>query len=109
MSAYETNDPVFQHSRREALVILVLWGISFAWTVPYCYVNGYQAPGVPEDLGMTLGIPSWVFWGVAVPWIVCGAISILLCLFFIRNDDLGHADDEPPSVAGDVSGPHPQE
>jgi hypothetical protein len=94
MSAYETDDPVYQHSRREALVILVLWGISFAWTVPYCYFTGYQAPGSLQELQTTLGIPSWVFWGVAVPWVVCGVVSILLCLFFIRDDDLGHAEDE---------------
>lgn len=96
MPADDTLDPVYRHSRREALVILALWMLSFAWTVTYSYVNGYATAESPRELEMTLGIPSWVWWGIAVPWIVSGIVSILMCLFFIQDDGLGHAADEVP-------------
>ncbi|MCA8997495.1 MAG: DUF997 family protein [Planctomycetaceae bacterium] len=91
------DDPVYLHSRREALLILLLWGLSFFWTVPYCYLRGYQTLSNPEDLRLVWGMPAWVTWGVAVPWITCGILSILICLFVIRDDDLGHAGDEADS------------
>ena len=87
-----TDDPVYRHALREAFVILALWGTSFAWTVPYCYTHGYtREDGTVETV---LGIPAWVWWGVALPWIVMGVIAILLCLVFIQDDDLGHTADE---------------
>jgi len=88
------DDPVYRHSLREAFVILALWALSFAWVVGYSYVAGYPKPG--EQVEIYGGLPTWVLWGVAVPWVVSGMIAIILCLGFIRDDDLGHADDEVP-------------
>lgn len=94
------DDPVFLHSRREAIVILIVWGLCFAWTVPYCYLNGYETPAKPEDLKIVLGMPAWVFWGIAVPWAIAGLVSIALCLWFIRDDDLGEEADEVSAGGG---------
>lgn len=88
------DDPVFLHSRREAVVILLVWVACFAWVVPYSYLQGYTAPASPEHLDLVLGVPAWVFWGVVGPWIVAGAVSIGLCLWFIQDDELGA---EPPA------------
>lgn len=90
------DDPVYIHSRNEAIVILIVWAISFAWTVPYCYFTGYQTTTESWELSLTWGLPSWIVWGVAVPWCTAGVVSILLCLFYIKDDDLGQADDELP-------------
>jgi hypothetical protein len=93
------DDPLFLHSRREAIVILAVWGAFFAWVVPYCYVFGYTAPANPAELPLVLGMPAWVFWGVGVPWVTAGLVSIVLCLWFIQDDDLGAApEDEEPSA-----------
>lgn len=89
-------DPVYVHSRREASVILIVWALSFAWTVPYCYFFGYRTTNDNWELSMTLGLPSWIVWGVAFPWVVSGVVSIYLCLFYIKDDDLGQAEDELP-------------
>ena len=89
-----TADPVYVHSKREGIVILVIWALGFAWTVPYCYLTGFQTTTENWELTMTWGIPSWVFWGIAFPWFISGVLSILLCLFYIKDDDLGQADDE---------------
>ena len=34
-------DPVFLHSRREAILIASAWAVGLVWAVPYCYLNGY--------------------------------------------------------------------
>lgn len=91
-----TQDPVYHHSKNEALLILVVWALSFAWTVPYCYFNGYQSNEEAYQLELFWGMPSWIFWGVALPWFVAGIVSILICLFIIKDDDLGQAEDELP-------------
>jgi hypothetical protein len=96
------DDPVFLHSRREALVMLLVWAASFAWTVPYCYFNGYDAPGDPAQLEIVFGMPAWVVWGIVVPWVVFGVVAILLCLYFIRDDDLEPAPTVDPRVADKV-------
>ncbi len=95
------EDPVFLNSRREAIVIAGLWFAALLWTVPYCYTFGYQPPDDPEQLQTVMGMPSWVFWGIAAPWGVCSLATIFLCLSCIRDDDLGEApeDAEPEQSA----------
>ena len=56
-------DPVFLESRREALVILLLWVAALLWAVPYCYLNGFPETFVAEEFSTVWGIPSWLFWG----------------------------------------------
>lgn len=100
MSSPEKLDPVFVHSRREAMLILIVWAVCFAWTVPYCYFTGFQTTAAEDwQLSLTWGMPSWVVWGVAVPWLIAGVVSIAICLFVIEDDDLGLADDEAPAAS----------
>ncbi|MEZ6055576.1 MAG: hypothetical protein R3C01_02615 [Planctomycetaceae bacterium] len=90
------DDPVFLHARREAIVILLLWGAAFGWTVTYCTLYGYstlESPMSAAEVPLTLGMPSWVVWGVAFPWLVCMVVSIWLALFFIQDDDLNSSSD----------------
>lgn len=88
LPADRPDDPVFLHSRREALIILALWAAALAWVVPYCYVYGYHDVPDPAQLEMVFGIPSWVFWGVLMPWIACTLMTIVICVWFIKDDDL---------------------
>ena len=78
-------DPVFLHSRREALVIFAVWLLALAWAVPFCYLSGYGAGGTPATM---LGIPSWAFWGIAVPWILANAFTVWFCFRFMEDDPL---------------------
>ena len=102
-----TDDPVYLDSRREALFILCLWCTCMVWTIGYCYLSGYtEHPRVagevtswlpdlsgfdhdPTELTTPfgLGIPGWVFWGIAVPWVGCVLISSWFCFGFMRDDD----------------------
>ncbi|MFH1568471.1 MAG: hypothetical protein ABIL09_10790 [Gemmatimonadota bacterium] len=86
MTTTPEYDPTFLHTRREAIVIFAAWVVCFLWSVPYCYLYGYGAPAVePSTLW---GIPTWVVWGIAVPWLAADAFTIWMCLRFIADDDL---------------------
>jgi hypothetical protein len=91
------TDPVLKHARREAWVIAASWLASTLYCCLYCYLFGYRREG--RDLGAAdiqpvLGMPSWVFWGIMVPWAVCGVFIFVFAGFFMADDDLG-ADHEP--------------
>lgn len=88
-------DSVFLNSRREAIVIFGVWLAALLWAVPYCYFNGYLGDdGSGFDLSTfstTWGIPSWLFWGILVPWIVADIFTTWFCFCFMKDDDLGEA------------------
>lgn len=84
-------DPVFRHSRREALIIFCVWLITLLWAVPFCYTNGYPDGFDPKRFTTVWGIPSWLFWGIAVPWLAADVFTTWFCFFFMADDDLGEA------------------
>ena len=106
MSDYQ-DDTVYLDSRREALFILVLLCTRLFWPVSFCYLGGYtEHPRIegevtnllpdlsgfdhePAELStpLGLGIPAWIFWGVAMPWVLCILISIWFCFFFMKDDE----------------------
>ncbi len=111
------DDPVYAHTRREAILILILWLCCCLYTVPFCYLNGYLIhdpapssfgpsidllPGSLEDWNRDpsslstpfgLGIPDWIFYGVGLPWAVCVLLAFWFCLFHFQEDDLGERGD----------------
>lgn len=84
-------DPVFLHSRREAIMIFFVWLIGLIWAVPFCYLYGYVGKIDPEKIDMIWGIPSWLFWGIGVPWIVADIFTTWFCFCYMKEDDLGEA------------------
>lgn len=72
----------WRRQRKEAVVAAVLWAAAALWTVGASYVLGYGKPA--ESLG---GFPSWVVWGVFLPWGVFFLIHCWYSLVFLRNDD----------------------
>lgn len=96
-------DPVFKHSRIEAITILAAWLAATAYCCIVCYLLGYERPGFSpgvEDIQPILGIPSWFVWGVLVPWIACAVFIVIFAGFLMVDDDLG-ADHEP-ELEGDI-------
>ncbi len=86
------EDRVYLSARREALVVLVVFVIAMVWSVGYSYAFGYD--GDIRKLTFVFGFPSWVFWGVVVPWAVCIGRSVFFGAYFVRDEDLG---EEPPA------------
>ncbi|MFN0056159.1 MAG: DUF997 family protein [Planctomycetales bacterium] len=85
--AQPAPDPVLAGSRREALCVLGIWLAAMGYTIPYCYLHGYNR--TLEDLKFVWGFPDWIFWGVIVPWCVCVAVSFWFGATFMRDEDLG--------------------
>jgi len=98
-------DPVFLHSRREAILIFCLWLAALAWAVPFCYLNGYPDEFNAETFSTIWGIPTWVFWGIAVPWLVADVITTWFCFVYMKDDDLGVAR-EGADIAEEVAEMH---
>lgn len=97
------EDPVLRSARREATLTLVFWLLVTCYCVGYCYWHGYAHS--PEDLAQkaaeltfVLGVPSWVFWGLLVPWLGCLAFSTWFAFGFMADDPLGDEDDESSGV-----------
>jgi len=89
----EPVDPVVLHARREALVILGAFAVCLVWSVGWCYLAGYHEP-TGAKLATALGMPSWVFWGVLVPWLAADLFAFWFCLRFMADDPLGESEDE---------------
>ena len=78
--------PLYLHSKREALWIICAWLVCLVWTVGYSALFGYGLEGT--EVKLVMGIPSWVFWGVFVPWLSATVFSIWFGLVYMRDDDL---------------------
>jgi hypothetical protein len=89
----EKLDPLVISARREAIATMLVWLAAVSYTVPYCYIHGYNRD--PKSLTFVLGFPDWIFWGLMVPWIVCWAISGWFAFYFIQDEDMG------PDLNGD--------
>ncbi len=115
MSSTENNrapqpeyHPAYLHGRREMVFVLLVWVAALLWTVPYCYINGYlDKPDEfrSENLELVLGMPSWVFWGIVVPWMASNLVTMIFCFGFMKNDDLGPAD-EGADLAEEIAEMH---
>lgn len=77
----------YYHARRETALILAVWLVAMVYIVTYCYLFG----GAPQEgqLNLVWGMPSWVFWGVVVPWLACDVTTVWFCLWYMADDDLG--------------------
>jgi hypothetical protein len=98
-------DPLFLNSRREALIIFALWVCGLLWAVPFCYLTGYVGSVDPESMSTIWGIPTWLFWGIFVPWLVADAFTTWFCFCYMKDDDLGEAH-EGADLAEEIAEMH---
>jgi hypothetical protein len=83
---------LLRNARREGLLIMTVWAATLIWSVVSAYVLGYYRR--PEQVGLILGIPDWVFWSVVLPWGICLTFSVWFCFAYMADDDLGQDPDE---------------
>lgn len=77
----------FRQSRKELRFMVVTWCCFAAWTAVY---NGLYAKGTPgEPVALVFGFPSWVFFGIALPWTAALAVTIWFALRYMQDTDLG--------------------
>ncbi len=72
----------FLHARREALHILLAWGICMVWTVGYCALFAYES----GEMSLLWGMPRWVVFGIVVPWVIATLYSLWFALFYMKED-----------------------
>jgi hypothetical protein len=92
-------DRLLKNARREAIIIGVVWFAAMTYCCTYCYLFGYIRPGHPlgpQDVRPVLGMPSWIFWGIMVPWAVCALLTFWFAGFYMADDDLG--EDHTPDL-----------
>lgn len=90
MSEPEKLDPVYLNSKRETVFVIVAWAVFCLWVVGYSLSAGYDLD--PAELKTVMGVPSWIFWGVALPWLMANVVAIWFALKFMADDPL---EDEP--------------
>ena len=73
----------FRRARREALHILVAWGICMIWTIGYCAFFAYGF----GDISLLWGMPQWVVFGIALPWVIATLYSLWFALFYMKAED----------------------
>jgi hypothetical protein len=86
----------FRSALCETVVILIAWVLCCCWVVGYC--GAFAFPSTSGDAAVdatstTFGFPSWVVWGIAVPWVVTNLFTIAFCFLFLRDDDAAGDDD----------------
>lgn len=91
-------DALFLHSRRETIVLLIAFTFFLFWSVGVSYFSGYTDAD-EQNLRTVLGMPRWVFWGVAVPWMASNLFTFWFCLFYMKDDPLGEELDSERSQA----------
>ncbi len=86
------EDPTLRNARREAIIIVAVWALVTIYCCVYSYFTGYIRTGKAlglQDVQPVLGMPSWFFWGVIVPWILCTLFTFWFAGIFMTEDDLG--------------------
>ena len=78
------KDSDLKQTLKEVKYLLLAWLFFASWVLIYC---GFEAYGQDhEDVKITFGMPSWVFWGIAVPWICSIVFTIYFSLFVMKDN-----------------------
>ncbi len=75
-------DPAFLRARKEAVTILLSWAVCLLWTVGVSWTLGYGS----GSMHIALGMPTWVTFGVVVPWVAATVFSVWYGLRCIRDE-----------------------
>ncbi len=87
-----TQSKHFKQTKRELGIFLTGWLFFAAWVIIYSYFNAYKDQN--KEPSITFGMPSWVFWGIAVPWICATAFTVYLSLFVIKDQEFRNEEDQ---------------
>ncbi len=89
-------DATYLHARKEAAYILLAFFVSLVWTVGYSAIAGYNVP--VEQMTLVWGMPSWIVWGVMLPWFAATVFSVWFGLYYMKDDPLGEVDHDVPNA-----------
>lgn len=87
------SSTILRSSRREATFVAIVWALACLYTVGYAGLFAYRRGAAPE---LVLGMPSWVAWGVIVPWVVTSLVTCWYAMRGIQDEDLGEEQEQAP-------------
>ena len=105
----EDEDPLLRSARREMKVAVVFWVVFASWALGFGKYLAYQKPDDGALVNMILGMPSWVFWVVMLPWFLASVFTLWFALRFMKDHDLladsgiSEAGEGEESVEGEVA------
>lgn len=77
----------FRQSRSEFWVMIATWIGFAAWTLTYNGLFGKGEEGTAVEI--VLGMPKWVVFGIAVPWVLAVSVTVWFALCFMKDTPLG--------------------
>ena len=82
----ETLAESFFQARRELWIMIGTWIVFAAWVTIACWKFG----NVPEEgeVPVVFGMPSWVFYGIGLPWVIATSWAIVFGARFMKDTDL---------------------
>lgn len=73
---------------REGWMAVGIWCVGFVWCVTVVALRGYiPSADRPEEPALLLGMPSWVVWGVFVPWLAQIAAAWWFAICWLKDDE----------------------
>ncbi len=97
-------DPVYTNAKREAKFILSCFAVFAVYTLSTCYGLGWHPDRtVDPEPSMLLGIPSWVFWGILIPWLFATVVTGWFCFRFMRDDAITDTQEAEAASGGGTS------
>jgi hypothetical protein len=90
---------LLRNARREAALILAVWAGLLVWVVGASWGRGYGRP--PEDFRSILGMPDWILWGVALPWLVATLLTLVIGARVLKSDALAEPEERAGNEADD--------
>ena len=84
----EDEDPLLRSARTEMKVAVIYWVVFAVWAIGLGKMLAYQKHPEGEMVDMILGMPSWVFWVVMLPWFFATVFTIWFALRFMKDHDL---------------------
>lgn len=87
-------DPLFLHARREMGISFLAWLMFFGWVIGYSAWRAYGPIEEGAPLETVLGMPAWVFWGIAVPWVAANLFIFWFAFGCMADDPLTVVESE---------------
>lgn len=76
---------------REGTMAVAIWLVALVWCCSVMIVKGYIAPADrPLEPELLLGMPSWVVWGLFVPWIAQIGATWWFAICWLKDDEPYH-------------------
>jgi hypothetical protein len=80
-----------RHARQcwvEARIVFGIIVVALTVSSVILYTQGFVEPAQrPAQPNLILGIPSWVVWGLVLPWLATIGVTWLFAVFLMKDDE----------------------